>query len=79
MSLLARHRRRCAGRGQCAPEPRAHSLRIPCAHSPGARGARAGAGGRYWSQEPKDSTLGGSLGEDTRARPRAPGCFGFRS
>lgn len=62
MSLLARHHRRCVGRGQYAPEPRAHSLRIPGAHSRGARGTRAGAGDRYWSQEPKSSTLGESLG-----------------
>lgn len=46
MSLLARRYRRCAGRGQCAPGPRAHNLRIPCALSRGAGGARPGVGGR---------------------------------
>lgn len=62
MRLLARRYRRCAGRGQCAPEPRAHSLRIPCARSRGAGGARPGAGGRYDPGSPKALPRGGSPG-----------------
>lgn len=79
MSLLARRYRRCAGRGQCAPGTRAHSLRIPCARSRGAGGARPGAGGRYWSGEPEGSSPRGVAGEGTGARPRARGGLGFLS
>lgn len=66
MSLLARRHWRSAGRGQCAPGLRAPRLRILCARSRDAGGARAGAGGRYWSGAPEGSAPAGWLG-------RAPG------
>ncbi|XP_066865997.1 suppressor of cytokine signaling 2 isoform X3 [Kogia breviceps] len=63
MSLLARRHWHCAGRGQCAQGPRAHSLRIPVAYSWGAGGARAGARG---SRREPSSCPGSGVSEPGR-------------
>ncbi|KAK2508694.1 hypothetical protein MC885_003080 [Smutsia gigantea] len=79
MSLLARRHRRCAGRGQCAPGPRAQSLRIACARSWGVGGAWAastGNTGRHPSSPgplpapPPHVRWGGCLVRRRRPRPR---------
>ncbi|EPY73509.1 hypothetical protein CB1_002920002 [Camelus ferus] len=68
MSFLARRHWCCAGSGEFAPEPRAHSLKIPFARSWGAGGARAGAGGSI-SGTPQGFVLGFPLTSKKDACP----------
>ncbi|KAF7472334.1 Hypothetical predicted protein [Marmota monax] len=76
MSLFARSHQRCAGRGQYAPGPGAHSLRILGVRSTGARDRRS-VGNRVCGRFYHPSS--GTWGERTSSSPTPPPPPPFRT